>query len=308
MCVCVSIVCTSIAQQQHVTPLTMFEKLRAGGYAGVTAQFLIYPLEVVKTRLAVAAPRTYAGGWDCLSGTYRREGLAALYRGLAPSIIGIIPYAAIDLSCFETLKRAYLRWHNYSDDHHPPVFVLLGCGALSSALGQVVSYPLGTLRLCGSSSRCQRCSADPPTPSAHVLITLSLLYMMHTHLSVCLPACLSACICFRFCSSSSFLRLRPPRGRQRSSVRGCKQTECQAAPASIVLLGRRSCAPSPRGARGPSTAESARTSLNRFRPQLLAGRCTRRVCPVGETMFSDSEAAGVTLQSSLEIALPRVQS
>eukprot|EP00918_Siedleckia_nematoides_P044640 GHVU01097603.1.p1 GENE.GHVU01097603.1~~GHVU01097603.1.p1 ORF type:complete len:215 (-),score=15.97 GHVU01097603.1:598-1242(-) len=146
MCVCVSIVCTSIAQQQHVTPLTMFEKLRAGGYAGVTAQFLIYPLEVVKTRLAVAAPRTYAGGWDCLSGTYRREGLSALYRGLSPSIIGIIPYAAIDLSCFETLKRAYLRWHNYSDDHHPPVFVLLGCGAMSSALGQVVSYPLALLR------------------------------------------------------------------------------------------------------------------------------------------------------------------
>jgi len=121
------------------------EKFLAGGAAGAIAQFLIYPMEVIKTRLATASSGTYSGTIDCFKSIYYTEGKCALYRGLCPSMLGIIPYAGIDLACFETLKHTYEKYHEY-DSGQPGVYVLLGCGALSSMMGQVVAYPIALIR------------------------------------------------------------------------------------------------------------------------------------------------------------------
>lgn len=88
-------------------------RLFAGGMAGAVAQTAIYPLDLVKTRL-----QTHS----CESGTVPslrklskdillQEGPRAFYKGLVPSILGIIPYAGIDLAAYETLKdmsRTYI--------------------------------------------------------------------------------------------------------------------------------------------------------------------------------------------------------
>jgi len=34
-------------------------------------------------------------------------GIRAYYRGLTLGLLGIVPYSAIDLGCFEGMKRAY---------------------------------------------------------------------------------------------------------------------------------------------------------------------------------------------------------
>ena len=39
--------------------------------------------------------------YDCLKQILRNEGGRVLYRGLTPSLIGIIPYAGIDLAVYE---------------------------------------------------------------------------------------------------------------------------------------------------------------------------------------------------------------
>ena len=36
-------------------------------------------------------------------------GLKSYYRGLTLGLLGIIPYSAIDLGCFEAMKRAYTK-------------------------------------------------------------------------------------------------------------------------------------------------------------------------------------------------------
>jgi solute carrier family 25 (mitochondrial phosphate transporter), member 23/24/25/41 len=36
-------------------------------------------------------------------------GIRAYYRGLTLGLFGIVPYSAIDLGCFEGMKRAYQR-------------------------------------------------------------------------------------------------------------------------------------------------------------------------------------------------------
>nr|CEL65752.1 TPA: AT4g32400/F8B4_100, related [Neospora caninum Liverpool] len=89
--------------------LTVFDKLLCGGAAGMIAQFTIYPMEIVKTRLAAYSPTCrYDGIVDCLVKTFQQGGLRSLYRGLGPSLLGIIPYASIDLALFDTLKGLYV--------------------------------------------------------------------------------------------------------------------------------------------------------------------------------------------------------
>jgi solute carrier family 25 phosphate transporter 23/24/25/41 len=42
-------------------------------------------------------------------------GLRAYYRGITLGLLGIVPYSAIDLGCFEGMKRAYRKARMKSD-------------------------------------------------------------------------------------------------------------------------------------------------------------------------------------------------
>ena len=57
--------------------------------------------QVLKTRLALATTGQYHGIADCFRQIVRNEGVTGLYRGLTPSLVGIIPYAGIDLAVYE---------------------------------------------------------------------------------------------------------------------------------------------------------------------------------------------------------------
>lgn len=143
------------------------ERFCAGASAGVIAQTFIYPMEVrlpsslalsypsshstlwdcwqvIKTRLAVSKTGRYNGILDCGWKVYKQEGLRMLYRGYLPNIMGIIPYAGMDLAIYETLKQKYLAMHPENPD--PGVLLLLGCGTVSSTCGMLTGYPLTLLR------------------------------------------------------------------------------------------------------------------------------------------------------------------
>ena len=57
--------------------------------------------QVMKTRLALGKTGQYRGLMDCARHTLRTEGLRTFYKGLSPSLLGIIPYAGIDLAVYE---------------------------------------------------------------------------------------------------------------------------------------------------------------------------------------------------------------
>ncbi|XP_044162273.1 calcium-binding mitochondrial carrier protein SCaMC-2 isoform X3 [Bufo gargarizans] len=121
------------------------ERLVAGSLAGVIAQSSIYPMEVLKTRMALRKTGQYRGMLDCGKKILVKEGMSAFYKGYVPNMLGIIPYAGIDLAVYETLKNAWLnRYATSSAD--PGVFVLLACGTISSTCGQLASYPLALVR------------------------------------------------------------------------------------------------------------------------------------------------------------------
>lgn len=124
-------------------PLEIYERFMAGAMAGGISQSVIYPLEVLKTRLALRKTGQYAGIADAAKKIYLREGLRSFYKGYIPNILGIIPYAGIDLAVYETLKKKYLKSH---PSEQPSILLLLACGSASSTLGQVCSYPLALVR------------------------------------------------------------------------------------------------------------------------------------------------------------------
>uniref|UniRef100_A0A4W3JI77 EF-hand domain-containing protein n=1 Tax=Callorhinchus milii TaxID=7868 RepID=A0A4W3JI77_CALMI len=126
-------------------PLGAGDRFLAGSLAGVTSQTCIYPMEVLKTRLGLGKTGEYFGIVDCAKKMLEREGLRSFYKGYFPNTLGIIPYAGIDLAIYETMKNMYVQ-HSGGNVSQPSVFVLLGCGTISSTCGQLASYPLALIK------------------------------------------------------------------------------------------------------------------------------------------------------------------
>jgi len=126
--------------------LMISERFLAGSMAGGVSQSVIYPMEVMKTRLALRKTNEYTGIFDCAKKLYQNGGIRVFYRGYVPNLLGILPYAGIDLAVYETLKIKYLSRFGGNGESVPPAFTLLACGTFSSCCGQVAAYPLALVR------------------------------------------------------------------------------------------------------------------------------------------------------------------
>ncbi|ONK66607.1 uncharacterized protein A4U43_C06F10110 [Asparagus officinalis] len=80
--------------------------LIAGACAGVSSTLCTYPLELLKTRLTIEKD-VYENLMHAFFKIVREEGPTELYRGLTPSLIGVVPYAATNYFAYDTLKKAY---------------------------------------------------------------------------------------------------------------------------------------------------------------------------------------------------------
>ncbi|XP_070323820.1 mitochondrial adenyl nucleotide antiporter SLC25A24-like isoform X2 [Odocoileus virginianus] len=123
----------------------IIERFISGSLAGATAQTCIYPMEVIKTRLAVGKTGQYSGIIDCGKQLLKQEGARAFFKGYIPNLLGIIPYAGIDLCVYEHLKNRWLEQHARGS-LDPGIVILLGCSTLSHACGQMASFPLNLVR------------------------------------------------------------------------------------------------------------------------------------------------------------------
>ncbi|KAJ2887334.1 mitochondrial aspartate-glutamate transporter agc1 [Coemansia asiatica] len=76
--------------------------------AGVTGVSIIFPLDMVKTRLQNQKPINgklpYSGGIDCFQKIVRTEGIKGLYRGLVPNLAGVTPEKAIKLAVNDIMR------------------------------------------------------------------------------------------------------------------------------------------------------------------------------------------------------------
>ncbi|KAG4071659.1 hypothetical protein HA402_011813 [Bradysia odoriphaga] len=153
-----------LIRQNESRQMTIYERFVAGACAGGFSQTVIYPFEVLKTRLALRKTGQYKGIADATAKIYHAEGIRSFYRGYIPNLLGIIPYAGIDLAVYETLKKKYL---NHHQSEQPSFWLLLGCGSVSSTLGQVCSYPLALVR---TRLQAQVITAETVIKSQHTMV------------------------------------------------------------------------------------------------------------------------------------------
>lgn len=60
----------------------------------------------MKTRLALRKTNQYTGILDCGKKLYQSEGVRVFYRGFVPNLLGILPYAGIDLAVYEVCGKS----------------------------------------------------------------------------------------------------------------------------------------------------------------------------------------------------------
>ncbi len=83
----------------------------------------IVSFQVLKTRLALRSTGQYSGIWDCACKVHKTEGLRSFYRGYVPNLLGILPYAGIDLCVYE-VSFIYKLINKFADNSEMFQFVL----------------------------------------------------------------------------------------------------------------------------------------------------------------------------------------
>ncbi|KAK4480155.1 hypothetical protein RD792_013214 [Penstemon davidsonii] len=116
--------------------------LIAGACAGVTSTLLTYPLELLKTRLTIQRG-VYNGLLDAFVKIVQEGGPGELYRGLAPSVIGVIPYAATNYCAYDTLRKAYKKIFKTDDIGNIETLLI---GSAAGAISSTATFPLEVAR------------------------------------------------------------------------------------------------------------------------------------------------------------------
>lgn len=109
----------------------------AGAMAGTTSVLCTYPIDLARTVLAVqvgsrsrAEARGY-GLFGTLTSIAREQGISSMYRGMYPTIVGVVPYAGISFLTYGVLRRNADR---LGVSERAPLFTSLVCGG-SAGLG-----------------------------------------------------------------------------------------------------------------------------------------------------------------------------
>uniref|UniRef100_I1MWR1 Uncharacterized protein n=1 Tax=Glycine max TaxID=3847 RepID=I1MWR1_SOYBN len=116
--------------------------LIAGACAGVCSTICTYPLELLKTRLTIQRG-VYDGLLDAFLKIVREEGAGELYRGLTPSLIGVIPYSATNYFAYDTLRKAYRKI--FKKEKIGNIETLL-IGSAAGAFSSSATFPLEVAR------------------------------------------------------------------------------------------------------------------------------------------------------------------
>lgn len=119
----------------------------AGAMAGTTSQAMTYPLDRARAVMAVTHVGEYRNIFHVFTKILEREGFLAMYRGLSPTMIGIIPYAGISFSTYEMLMRKWTeRLKQQGQEGDPTHVQKLVSGGCAGLIGQASAYPLDIVR------------------------------------------------------------------------------------------------------------------------------------------------------------------
>ncbi|KXH68356.1 hypothetical protein CSAL01_11031 [Colletotrichum salicis] len=148
-----------IRRQDQETP---WRRLISGSLAGITSVFFTYPLErFVRTSPASQAAGTSAteAAASAVTAVAPRSGLINFYRGFAPTMLGMLPYAGMSFLTHDTagdvLRHPKLaKWTTLPRPENLPAgkptplrsWAELLAGGVAGLISQTASYPLEVIR------------------------------------------------------------------------------------------------------------------------------------------------------------------
>ncbi|KAF3786252.1 Adenine nucleotide transporter [Nymphaea thermarum] len=116
--------------------------LVAGAVAGISSTLCTYPLELVKTRITIQRG-IYNNTLHAFLKIVEEEGLGGLYRGLTPSLIGVVPYAATSYFVYDTLRKAYGKVFKTEEIGNVATLLI---GSAAGAISSSATFPLEVAR------------------------------------------------------------------------------------------------------------------------------------------------------------------
>jgi len=138
---------------QSKPELAPWGKAVAGATGAVLANTLVYPLDIVKTRLQVqvrsndkfAAPdqKHYKSTWDALTRIVAEDGIAGLYNGMSGSLLGVASTNFAYFYWYTIVRSLYVK---YTKSTAPPsTAVELSLGAIAGAVAQLFTIPVAVV-------------------------------------------------------------------------------------------------------------------------------------------------------------------
>ncbi|KAI0074035.1 mitochondrial NAD transporter [Panus rudis PR-1116 ss-1] len=139
--------------------------------AGATSTLCTNPLWVIKTRFMTQSreERRYKHTLDAALTIYRSEGGRAFFRGLFPSLLGIL-HVAVQFPLYEQLK-AWRRRREHKEDLSVPSILL--CSSLSKMTASIATYPHEVVRTRLQTLRISRHTPEgQPRPPTGIIYTV----------------------------------------------------------------------------------------------------------------------------------------
>ncbi|XP_076303140.1 mitochondrial glutamate carrier 1-like [Lasioglossum baleicum] len=126
----------------------LLPKIINGGIAGIIGVSVVFPLDLVKTRLQnqVIGPsgeRMYKSMFDCFVKTYKAEGYFGMYKGSGVNILLITPEKAIKLTANDTFRH-YL---STGPGQKLPLEREMLAGGLAGACQIIITTPMELLKI-----------------------------------------------------------------------------------------------------------------------------------------------------------------
>ena len=91
-----------------VDALTFSERVLAGSFAGALSSALTYPADLLRAKLTVERGAGHSSLAAIATATFRAEGVRGFYKGMVPTIAGVMPYGLLLFSPLSILQSSYL--------------------------------------------------------------------------------------------------------------------------------------------------------------------------------------------------------
>lgn len=132
------------SEKNKMWAMTTTESLIAGSSAGAVSVLATYPLDLTRAQLAVLKKQKGRRNvfLSVLFSNYGNGGMGGLFRGITPTLLGMLPYAGVAFTINEQAKRQI--YDVYKRD--PTIFEKMMCGGLSGLFAQSITYPFEVTR------------------------------------------------------------------------------------------------------------------------------------------------------------------